>query len=179
MKTERKKQIIFLVITIILLVMFLIHVVPIPFYHVYSVIEVKLDDPSYSVAREIEISGYYHINVFDDNFSGKLTVSGYPATMGQMSDFLVRTEDGAENGIWYRVYDGNVDNIGHLNWENYSLGHIVSTFWFQKAAIKVYGQARGNGERGWSDKKGYCIVLNANSRNEAICILDDLGITAQ
>ncbi|WP_411676323.1 hypothetical protein [Caproicibacter sp.] len=173
-------QIFFILLSIIIL----FHLIPIPFHSVYDAKEIKLDDPSYLENCQIHISGYYHLNVFqEDTFSGQITVSDYRLTSEKMSDVKISSNGDHLDYSFQETCRGNSPPVKMC----YSLGLMFSKRFFHDLCILVYEENTQNKNGGavqfgkptgwvWGEENGYCIVPNASSREEALNKLRKLGL---
>lgn len=174
MQASCKSRIIKWIFMAILIVTFLAFIVPIPMNQIYDAIEIKLDDPNYSVPCKVKVYGKYYMNLFtDDMFDGQIVISDYKFTNENMSKVYFSDEGWP---LEYSYVAGN-DTYGRPNRDTYFLGRFYSNPWFRQMAIIVYSDNQANKNVGgkadgsWNERDGYCIIPLATNREEALNIL--------
>ena len=134
-------------------------VVPIPVEKTIQAIEIKLDDPSYCVEREITIRGTYHLNVSSPHrYSGILSISGYEETVEPNQLWPISFRDDGEifGYYWEEEIAGSPRKEYHTAWS----GIIYSEFGFKNALIIVGSQSE-NGNYRYPSGNSPIIVFDA------------------
>lgn len=156
--------------------MVLAYTVPIPINKTYNAKEIKLDDPTYVVDRQIEVSGYYYINLFTtDVFKGRITVSGYPRTATAQMDMrsISINRDGAVLDYYYTQSRDEAQAKNHL------FGMVFSKRLLGEMCILPYTQNYTERDvfprpyGGWDTASGYCIAAGVSSREQVLDLLID------
>lgn len=136
--------------------------IPIPINKTVSALEVNMADESVCISREIQVSGYYYINLEDDKFEGNITISGYPETSEYgPTSFWIDEENSGETSLDYWDYE----NFG----ESYVFGNMATNFMLQDMLIGVFEHTSGHPGKGsysWLDAT--IIVTEAEDRSEAM-----------
>lgn len=126
-------------------------------------------DESVCTPREIQISGYYYINLGDDRFEGNITVSGYPETeQNALQGDIVFDEDVVQYLMDYR---GEGETLS----ESCVLGHLYADSFLRNMIIDVYEQpAQEGGSTYWAAAEATLIVTDVDSREEAMGKLEEM-----
>lgn len=175
----KKAKIIYYIFFLLTIGTFLFFIIPIPINRVYDAVEIKIDDTSYIVKRQIKIHGKYYKNLFyDDVFNGQIAVSDYKLTNEKMLKVYF-SKDGSPL-IYYYYPIGEYDRDGRKTRKEYILGILNSKPLFRDMVICVFSNNPLNKDKiegnsinwgGWNEQSGYCIVPKASNREEAINIL--------
>lgn len=135
--------------------MVLAYTVPIPINKTYNAKEIKLDNPTYVVDRQIEVSGYYYINLFTtDVFKGRITVSGYPRTATAQMDMRSIRASASIAMVFSKGLLGEMRILPYT--QNYTEKDVFP---------RPYG--------GWDTASGYCIAAGVSSREQVLDLLID------
>lgn len=168
-KKRLKKIIIYILLTFTVLI-FAALIVLLPVTRIYDAIEIKIDDPSYTVPCRVEIRCFYHWNVLtDDMFEGRITVTGYDMTYRKMSNVFLN-----KDGYPLEYHISAHDAEGRAVSESSFFGRIYAKPLFRQMMITVFGESKGikEGQKGWSTVDGYCVVPGAENREEALKVVN-------
>lgn len=135
--------------------------VPWPVQKTCRAVEIRMDDASYLVEREVRFAGRYDVNLFSaDTFSGTIAVSGYPVTRERTTAVAVRARDDV-----FLYYGHGADAV--------PFGLLAAGPGLQRAAICVFDEWRGDKDvsAGWSTMDGCAVVCGAADRDEALARL--------
>lgn len=143
--------------------------IPIPINRTVAALEVNMADESVCIPREIQISGYYYINLGDDRFEGNITVSGYPETeQNALQGNIVFDEDVVRYIMDYR-------SDGEMPSESYVLGHLYADSFLRNMIIDVYEHPIQEGDPTyWAAAEATLIVTGVDSREEAMEKLEEM-----
>lgn len=142
--------------------------IPIPINRTVSALEVNMADESVGISREIQVSGYYYINLGDDKFEGNITVSGYPNTEQYALKDIVLDEDETHYSMDYRINE-------EMPYELYTLGELYTDFFLKNMIIDVYEVPKTESTpQYWAAAEATLIVADVNSRDEAMEKLQEM-----
>lgn len=143
--------------------------IPIPINKTVAALEVSMADESVCIPREIQISGYYYINLGDDRFEGNITVSGYPETeQNSLQGNIVFDEDVVRYIMDYR-------SDGEMLSESYVLGQLYTDSFLRNMIVDVYEYPiPGGAPIYWAAAEATLIVTDVDSREEAMGKLEEM-----
>ncbi len=145
---------------ILIFLILLTFIIPIPVRFSVPAVEIKLDDKDFLEHRTINVHGWYRINIFTDcQFSGRITISGYPETFNRMSDIQFMKDAGNGSALIYWPEDG----------PECIFGRFQAEFPFRRMVVLLFERSAGNS--GFSTIDGRCLVARARSYTEALKVL--------
>lgn len=173
-----RRQKVYLMITIAAVVLSVLGAVllsvPIPVERTIHAIEIKQNDPSYCVEREVTIQGVYNLNLLRPHrYSGTLSISGYEETVAPNQLWPIYFYDcDLLRYYWEEQITGSPRNEQYEVWR----GVLYSEFDFQNAAI-IVGIKGEDGRYSYRSDTQPIIVFGATDREDAMERVEKIIVT--